>query len=122
MGGEFPPRSLTVLTAAHWSDVASWLKRDTRLAVRAGVRGCRAQGASSSGGTKQRARRRAMSKFRSALSYLQTHEVSRMREALWSTVCVFVWKNPPHLLSLCLAAAPLTQRQVYTNSGYFSNT
>lgn len=36
-GGEFPPRSLTVLTAAHWLDVASPLKRDTRLAVRTGV-------------------------------------------------------------------------------------
>lgn len=32
-GGEFPPRSLTVLTAAHWLDVASPLKRDTRLVV-----------------------------------------------------------------------------------------
>lgn len=66
MGGEFPPRSLTVLTAAYWSDVASWLKRDTRLAAQAGVRGCRAQGTSSQRGTKKRAGRRAMSKFRSS--------------------------------------------------------
>lgn len=29
VGGEFPPRRLTVLTAAHWSVVASPLKRDT---------------------------------------------------------------------------------------------
>lgn len=29
MGGEFPPRSPTVLTAAYWSDIASLLKRDT---------------------------------------------------------------------------------------------
>lgn len=36
-GGEFPPRSLTVLTAAHWLDVASPLKRDTGLVVRTGV-------------------------------------------------------------------------------------
>lgn len=36
-GGEFPPRSLTVLTAAHWLDVASPLKGDTRLVVRTGV-------------------------------------------------------------------------------------
>lgn len=43
MGGEFSPRSLTVLTAAHWSDVASSLKRDTPPAVQAGVWGCRAE-------------------------------------------------------------------------------
>lgn len=30
MGGEFPPRSLTVLTTAHWLDVASSLKCDTQ--------------------------------------------------------------------------------------------
>lgn len=47
MGGEFPPHSLTVLTAAYWSDVASLLKRDTPLAVQVGVRGCRAGAASS---------------------------------------------------------------------------
>lgn len=45
MGGEFPPRSPTVLTAAYWSDIASLQKRDTSPAARAGARGCRAEGA-----------------------------------------------------------------------------
>lgn len=45
VGGEFPPRSPTVLTAAYWSDIASLLKRDTSPAARAGARGCRAEGA-----------------------------------------------------------------------------
>lgn len=44
-GRRVPTTSLTVLTVAHWLDVASSLKQDTLSAVQAGVWGCRAQGA-----------------------------------------------------------------------------
>lgn len=45
MGGEFPPHSSTVLTAAYWWDVASLLKHDSAAALEAGVCSSRADAA-----------------------------------------------------------------------------
>lgn len=108
MGGEFSPRSPTVLTAAHWSDVASSLKHDPAPAVQAGVWGCRAERAGKwacqTWGQKRHVRRRVMSKFHSALSYLQTPRVSCLCEASFSTLCVCICENSPHL---CLCAQQL---------------
>lgn len=93
MGGEFPPRSLTVLTAAHWLHVASPLKHDTPPALQAGVCGCGAQGAGkcvcqTRGQRGVRGRGGGvMSEFHSALSYLQTLTVSYVCEASLSALC-----------------------------------
>lgn len=109
MGGEFPPRSLTVLTAAHWSNIASSLKHDTPPAVQAGVWSCRAHGACKCVCQTQRQRDVRGGRRGWWASFTQLCHTFRLSvyhvcvihwEVLSSTLCACVWELSP-LLSLC---------------------
>lgn len=147
-GGEFPPRSLTVLTAAYWLDVASPLKRDTRLVAWTGVWGRRAGRAGSlsarmcvcvrvcvcqARGQRDAQRWVRWASFTQLCHTFRTADdgrhARRQRRACWKCARVLVCEHLAaspffsfSFLALCFAAAPLTLRQVYTNSGYFSYT
>lgn len=73
--------------------------------------------------TKRRTMMSATSEFHSALSFLQICRGWRTCEAvaLKACACARVLGSLT-FLALCSAAAPLTPRQVYTNSRYFSYT
>lgn len=122
MGGEFPPRSPTVLTAAHWLHVASLLKRDTCPAARAGARGCWAEGGSqavvSDTSTKRRASRKVMSEVHSALSYLKWSVVCACMCALSALLCVCLSSR----LSLSLGVQQLPCDRCTQTGDIFSNT
>lgn len=114
MGGEFPPRSSTVLTAAYWSDIASLLKRDTSPAARAGARGRGAEGAKRSCQTRAQ---RDVWGGRWWVSFTQLcHTLRCSLTCACQARCLVAFERSSHPQPWCLAAAV---RQVCTNRGYF---